>query len=67
MTDIFEAVLVDHDRNEVRIDPERGNKGVRELLDNFAFLFRGPAFSDFEYYDGHTFTFDTESIGRTGI
>ena len=53
VADVFEAVLVDHDRDEIRVDLERGDKGVRELFDNFAFLFRGPAFANFENYYGH--------------
>jgi hypothetical protein len=56
MADVFEAVLVDHDRDEIRIDLERSDKGVREFFDNFAFLFRGPAFAHLEYNDGHNST-----------
>jgi hypothetical protein len=53
MTKVFEAVLIDHDRDEIRVDLERGDKGVRELFDNFAFLFRGPAFAHLKNYYGH--------------
>jgi hypothetical protein len=67
MADVFEAVLIDHDRNEIRVDIERGNKGVRKLFDNFAFLFRGPAFAHLENYYGHSFTFTIGSIGQAGI
>jgi hypothetical protein len=53
MTDVFEAVLIDHDRDEIRVDLQRRDKGVRELFYDPAFLFRGPAFANFEYNDGH--------------
>ena len=53
MADVFEAVLIDHDRDKIRVDRERGDKRVRELFDDPAFLFRGPAFAHLEYNDGH--------------
>ena len=58
MTDVFETVLVDHDRDKVRVDLQRRDKGVRELFDNFAFLFCCPAFANFENNDGHWSTLD---------
>ncbi len=56
VADVLEAVLVDHDRDEIRVDIQRRYKGVRELFDDPAFLFRGPAFAYFEYYYGHVST-----------
>ena len=56
MADVLEAVLVDHDRDEIRVDRERRDEGVRELFDDPSFLFRGPAFAHLEYYDGHCST-----------
>jgi hypothetical protein len=53
VADVFKAMLVDHDGDEIRLDLQRRDKGVRELFDNFAFLFRCPAFANFEYYYGH--------------
>jgi hypothetical protein len=56
MADVFETVLIDQDRDEIRFDLERGDKGVRELFYDPAFLFRGPAFAHLEYNDGHNIT-----------
>ena len=67
MADVFEAVFVDHDRDEIRVDLESGDKGVCELFDNLAFLFRGPAFAHLENYDGHSFTCVPGVMGRAGI
>ena len=53
VADVFEAVLVDHDRDEVRLDLQRRDERVRELFDDPAFLFGCPAFANFEYYYGH--------------
>lgn len=66
MTDVFQTVLVDHDRDEPRVDPERGDKGVGEFLYDPAFLVGGPAFADFENDDGHDSTL-TGSMGRADI
>jgi len=66
MADVFEAVLIDHDRDEVRVDLERRDERVRELFYDPAFLFRGPAFADFENDDGHDSTL-TGSMGTAAI
>ncbi len=63
MADILEAVFIDHDRNEIRVDFQRGYKGAGELFDDPAFLFGSPAFAHFENYDGHHFTFVPGNIG----
>ena len=64
--DVFEAVLIDHDRDKIRFDSERGDEGVRELFYDPAFLFLGPAFADFENDDGHDTTL-TGSMGTADI
>jgi len=66
VTDVFQTVLVDHDRDELRVDPERGDKGVGEFLYDPAFLVGGPAFADFENDDGHDTTL-TGSMGTADI
>lgn len=53
MADVLKAVLIDHDRDDLRVDLERGDKGICELFDDPAFLFRSPAFTHLEYYNGH--------------
>jgi hypothetical protein len=57
MANILETVLVDHNRNQIRIDFQCGNKRVGELFDDPAFLFSVPAFAHFKNNDGHDFTF----------
>jgi len=66
VADVFQAVLVDHDGDEPRVDPERGDKGVGEFLYDPAFLVGGPAFADFENNDGHDTTL-TGSMGTADI
>lgn len=56
MADILKAVLIDHDRNEIRIDFQRRDKGIGELFNNPAFLFCSPAFAHFENNNGHDVT-----------
>lgn len=53
MADVLKTVLIDHDRDDLRVDLERGDKGICELFDDPAFLFRSPAFAHLEYYNGH--------------
>lgn len=57
MAYILKAVLIDHDRNEIRIDFQRWDKGISELFNNPAFLFCSPAFTHFENNNGHDLTF----------
>jgi len=71
VADVLETVLIDHDRDKVRVDLERGNKGTCELFDDPAFLFRGPAFAHLENNDGHLsylldlFRLDVRIFSRT--
>ncbi len=67
VTDVLGTVLVDHDRDEVRVDLERRDERVRELFYDLSLLFRGPAFAHLEYNDGHTITCVPKTIGETGI
>jgi len=56
VADVLKAVLINHDRDNLRVDLERRDKGVCELFNDPAFLFRGPAFANFEYNDRHDST-----------
>jgi hypothetical protein len=55
--DIFGIKFIDHNRYHAGIDTECCYQGIRELLYNGTFLFRGKSLSHFDDDNGHGYTF----------
>ena len=64
--DVFEAVFVNHDCHDVRVDLECRDERVRELFDDLSFLLGCPAFAHLENNDGHDNSL-TGSMGTADI
>jgi hypothetical protein len=54
--DILQFVLIDHDRDQVRFNPERAHERTGDLMYNDPFLVDRETFSHLDDNDGHGHT-----------